>query len=101
MGIFGLVVFAAIIVLFAQRNFEFYKRVSNSQQKAVASSAFASVVGILIIGLFDYPWYNYRVFFAFWIALALATAALRVGVREAKRESMANISSADNASIDI
>jgi hypothetical protein len=32
----------------------------------------------MIIGIFDYTWYNFRVFFIFWALLAFASAAVKV-----------------------
>ena len=101
MGIFGLLIFAAVVFFFAQKNFEFYKHTKKSDLRVTASAAFVSVVGALVIGLFDYPWYNYRVFFLFWIAMAISCACIRCGDREARKEKMVNTSSSDKASIDI
>ncbi len=101
MGMIGLVVFAVIVFLFAQKNFELYRDSSVRSYSRVASAAFVSVLGALIVGLFDLPWYNYRVFFMFWIALAVSLACIRVGIRESKRQRMVNASSSDRASIDI
>lgn len=62
--------------------------------KAALSGAFA----LLIAGIFDYTWYNYRVFFMFWalIAFACATANLNDRSRSeiylgAEEETLASI----------
>lgn len=101
MGIVGLVVFSVIIFLFAQRNFELCRNSSVRSYSRVASAAFVSVIGALIVGVFDLPWYNYRVFFLFWIAFAVSSACVRAGGREDRRQRMVNTASSEKASIDI
>ncbi len=101
MGVFGLLVFATVIFLFAQKNLEFFKNNRDSSLFAYASSAFLAVVGVLIVGLFDYPWYNYRIFYLFWVVFAIACACVRTGDRESQKRKMVNAMGADSASIDI
>ena len=36
----------------------------------------------MIAGIFDYTWYNFRVFFVFWALLAFASAAVNVSSYE-------------------
>ena len=43
----------------------------SSSTKAAMAGAFA----LLVSGIFDYTWYNYRVFFMFWALLGFACAA--------------------------
>lgn len=101
MGIFGFLIFAVLLYTFAAKNFEFYKNTFHDSVSRCASSAFCAVVGMLVIGLFDYPWYNYRVFFLFWVAMAISCASVRIGDREMQRQMMVDRYDGDFASIDI
>ena len=101
MGVFGLLVFAIVMLFFAQKNFEFFKCNRDSKLFGPASSAFIAIVGALIVGLFDYPWYNYRMFYLFWVILAISCASIRIGDRDAQKISMVNTMDSDSASIDI
>lgn len=101
MGIFGLIIFFAVIVLVAQKNFDFLKRSDNKKVITMVSAAFASFAAALIIGVFDYVWYNYRVFYMFWIVIALGCAYIRFGDSESRRSRVIEYSSAETASIEI
>ena len=43
------------------------------------------VGALLIMGLFDDVFYNYRIFFLFWAVMGLVMAQLRVGERQTER----------------
>jgi hypothetical protein len=45
----------------------------------------AGVAALLIMGLFDDIFYNYRIFFMFWAVMGLVMAQLRVGERRTER----------------
>ena len=44
--------------------------------------AFSAICGFLFMGLFDYVFYNNRIFLLFWLILGLSSAAIRAAVRE-------------------
>lgn len=100
-GIFGFLIFAAMLFLFSQKNFEFFKQPENKGIKLMASAAFCAVLAALVIGVFDYVFYNLRIFFIFWIAMALSCAYIRFGDRERERSSDGRASSPDRAFVDI
>ena len=85
MGIGGLICFAIIMFLFAQKSFEYIKQPYNDNTRTVTAAALMSIFAMLIMGLFDYVWYNYTVFFAFWLVMAISVTAVSVGNREAER----------------
>ncbi len=82
LGIAGLLCFILAMVLYIQKSFEYIKKPFNTQTKLIVGAALSSIFSILIMGMFDYVWYNYRVFFLFWAALALGVACIRVGKKE-------------------
>ncbi|MBO5415394.1 MAG: O-antigen ligase family protein [Clostridia bacterium] len=101
LGIFGLLIFFAVIFLFAQKNFEHFKNSQDKGLKLMASAAFCAVVGALIVGMFDYIWYNFRIFFMFWIVMALGCAYIRFATNETERKSINSDYGPESASIDL
>ena len=74
-GISGLVILTITMLLFMQNCFEFISRsASPGEDKLVAAAGLSGVISILVMGLFDYVWYNYRVFFLFWVVMALTVS---------------------------
>ena len=98
-GIFGLIIFLAVIFLFSQKSFESIK--NDEKVKLPVSAIFSAVLGALVMGLFDYVWYNYRIFFMFWVMIGLCCAYVRFGDREMQRILGAEKHSAESASIDL
>jgi O-antigen ligase len=71
-GISGLVILAIIILLFVQNCFEFILRsASPGEDKMIVAAGLCGIISILVMGLFDHIWYNFRVFFLFWVVMAL------------------------------
>lgn len=101
LGVFGLLIFLTVIFLFAQKNLEFFNKTPSNKIKLMALSAFSAVCGALVMGMFDYIWYNYRIFFTFWIVMGISCAYIRVGNREEERKRFIVEQREDNASIDI
>ena len=74
MGVFALIVFLTFIFLFAQFSLSFYKSAMSRSNKLICLGIFCGVLAILIQGLTDYVWYNYRVFLLFWMIVGLGVA---------------------------
>ena len=87
LGIGGLLTFAVLIFLYLQKTLEYVKKPENNTSKFYVAAAVASVIGALVMGMFDYIWYNYRVFYVFWIVIAIGCAFVRAGNYEAERKS--------------
>ena len=100
-GIGGLLIFLAVLLLAAQMNFEYLKNSTDKNSKMIITATVCSITAALIMGLFDYIWYNYRIFFLFWAVLALGCACVRVGNNESRRHQFNTISGQDIASTDI
>ena len=82
-------------------NLEHMKRSKDVQTKAIVLAALCSFTAILIMGIFDFVWYNYRVFFLFWMVLAVACAGTRVGNAEEQRRRFVTNTSEYQATMDI
>ena len=79
LGVVGVLVFVIAIFMISQRGFGCMKYNSNNRSvSAAASAAMAGLTAALVHGLFDYVWYNYRVFFMFWVVAAMICAIANV-----------------------
>ncbi len=73
LGIVGLVVFAVMLFVWAQSSLTLHKNESRPE-KLLSAAVFCGMLAVLAQGLTDYIWYNYRVFFMFWLVLGLGSA---------------------------
>ena len=100
MGIGGLVCFAVIILFYIQNSLEYIKSPSCRQSSLLVASCLCGIIAMLIMGLFDYVWYNYRIFFMFWAVMALGVACIRVGNKEISRNSIKDEADSYSATLD-
>ena len=98
MGIGGLLAFIAVIFLTFQQNLEFIRDSKDREGKLFTTALFASLISALIMGMFDYLWFNYRIFFMFWCVIAMSSAYFRTARNEKKRKE--TLSRANARSID-
>ena len=87
LGIVGIVVFAVILFFCFQKFFEYIKTPENRESKIYVMAIVASLVASIVMGIFDYIWYNYRVLYVFWMIIAIGCAIVRVGNYERTRKS--------------
>ena len=79
LGIMGIVLFAIIIFMIFQRGFGCIKYNTNDKLTIISvSAALSGLIAALVHGMFDYIWYNYRVFFMFWVVAAILCAYANV-----------------------
>ena len=112
-GIFGLIVFFTVLFLLLRISFKLFMRLSTSgdtvsikDSKAMRLTVAAPICGlaaVLLQGLTDYSWYNYRVYFIFWLVLALIPAYVKHFNRELDSYSVPieREDCSDEASVDI
>ena len=74
MGIFALLIFLAFVFLYAQFSFSFCKSAMSRANKILCLGIFCGTLAILVQGLTDYVWYNYRIFLLFWMVAGLGVA---------------------------
>ena len=77
-GIVGLGVFFALLITFCKLLYPFYKQADSLRLKAAAAMMMAMMVGFLTMGMFDFNFYNYKVYLAFFAALAFTSIFVRV-----------------------
>ena len=85
LGVVALLIFVFAMFLTVQKGFWTLKSASEKSIKLFASAALSGLVAALVHGMVDYIWYNYRVFFAFWVVVALVCACANVCKNEKMR----------------
>lgn len=85
LGIVGLIVFLTMLLLWLRRALEYYRFGEWRNARLTVIGGVAGVAALLIMGLFDDIFYNYRIFFMFWAVMGLVMAQLRVGERRTER----------------
>lgn len=86
MGIIGVIVFCIAIFLNFQKCLEYIKNNKEDSSKIYVIAAVSSGVAALTMGIFDYVWYNQRIFYLFWIVLAIGCAYVRIGNYKHERQ---------------
>jgi O-antigen ligase len=103
LGVAGLVLLLIAAFMIAQRGFGCIKL--NSENKGVVcavSAAIAGITGALVHGVVDHIWYNYRVFFMFWVVAAVICAYANVYPKKMRVEALNQKESDQNkASLDV
>lgn len=102
LGVVGLVLFLLVAFMSAQRGFGCIKQNSKCRTRVcTVSVGIAGIFGALVHGMVDYVWYNYRVFFMFWIALAFICACANVYSKRDKDVKVYDDQDTGKASLDI
>lgn len=84
-GVVGLFLLVLVIVFFVQNCFEYIYLTRNEGETVIAVAGLTAIAAVLIMGLTDHIWYNYRVFAMFWAVIGLVCAYIRIGLSEFKR----------------
>ncbi|MCL1999776.1 MAG: O-antigen ligase family protein [Turicibacter sp.] len=91
-GLVGLLVFVAILACFFRTQFSFIRRAADVRLKLLSQAMVSAVVGFLALGMFDYPFHNYRVMLTFYLFLGIASCVVNIGSAEYEK----NKGDADN-----
>lgn len=78
LGIFGFILFVALLICFLQSGFTLAKKGEDKTVRLIGCGALCGVLAALLQGMTDYVWYNYRVFFIFWLVFGICSAARRI-----------------------
>ena len=83
-GIVGLIVFIGVIFLFLRSNLTFFRDESAAMRpsRLLTAAGFCGIAAVLVQGMTDYIWYNYRIFCMFWLVLGITTALRRCAAAE-------------------
>lgn len=77
-GIFGFIAFLALLICILQNGFSLAKSGEDKEVRLIGCGALCGILAALLQGMTDYVWYNYRVFFIFWLVIGIVSAARRV-----------------------
>ena len=82
-GIAGFAYFLIMMFLYHRNIISLMHMTSSDCKSKVLLITFGSIMfGFLVQSIFDYTWYNYRVYMLFWIVFALGLATYRILKRE-------------------
>lgn len=85
LGVVGLIVFGAAMLLWLRQALHYYRYGRLRAPRWIVLAGIAGVAALLMMGLFDDVWYNYRIYMLFWTVMGLVTAQLRVGENDEER----------------
>lgn len=101
LGIGGLLLLGISMLLFFQMNLEHLKQSENKNDRSMIIASVAAIAAILVMGCFDFVWYNHRVFFMFWFVVGLSGAYIRLGKDEIRRQKYTGNIDANTATVDL
>ena len=84
-GIVGLIVFIAALLLCVKSGLELIRRstADTAAEKAMCVAGIGGLLAALLQGMTDFIWFNYRIFFFFWVVCAIVSASARIGRKKA------------------
>lgn len=86
LGIIGLIALAVLMMLFARNTFSFFVRKDNlflyspddgKRFGFLSAAGMCGIFGVLLQGITDYVWYDYRVFLMFWLMIGITVTVGR------------------------
>lgn len=85
-GIAGLLYFLTLMFVYHRNIISLTKRYGQKTGTRILLIVFGSILsGFLVQSIFDYTWYNYRVYFLFWIVVGLGFATYKIFRKEGKK----------------
>jgi putative inorganic carbon (HCO3(-)) transporter len=78
-GVFGTLIFLWFLLSYFVRGLRSLGQMPWGINKTIALASISAMVGYLVQGLTDTPWYNFRMVFLFWFLMAITMAATRLG----------------------
>ena len=79
LGVAGLAVFVLCMLLLICRVLAYLRGRADRPSKIMSAAGLCGVLAFLLMGMTDHVWYNYRMFFLFWIVVGLTSAQMRIG----------------------
>ena len=91
-GLFGVLVFAASLVIFAQHSLEYIRNASGNYSRSFVAAGLASLIGALVTGIGSDIWHHETVFLSSVIVWAITCAYIRVGsLIRARNQDVSNV----------
>jgi len=85
LGVFGILALLVLVLFVAIKCCTYLAKGTQKDIKLISTGALLGLFAILVQGLTDYVWYNYRIFLLFWMVLAISCVAVNVASREEGR----------------
>lgn len=82
MGIAGFLLLCAFCIASLCTAYQAYQRSKGTKTMWFVLAMMAAIIGFLFEGIFEYVWYNYRVFLLFFITLGIVSALCRQILKE-------------------
>ncbi len=74
LGVCGMALFVVMMFFFYRRSFSVCSDTGDKDIRRIVAASASGVSGLLVAGLFDYTWYNYRVLFAYFVVMGFVCA---------------------------
>ncbi len=100
-GFSGVILLIFAMFLFFQMNLEHAKNSMNQTNRSMIVASICAIAAALVMGCFDFIWFNYRIFFAFWFIVGLSCAHTRLGQDELRRVEYMGNTEKNTATLDI
>ncbi len=81
LGVVGFAVMLTALVLVIKSGLELIKNTSATKppERTVAVASIAALIAAAFQGITDNIWYNYRIFFVFWLVVSFVSASAKIG----------------------
>ncbi len=76
-GALGIILFAALLLMFFKTIFSCFYHVTEKETSTLILAVGMGIMAILIQGLTDYVWFNYRIVLSFWLFMGIAVGMSR------------------------
>lgn len=86
LGVFGFLAFAVMIIILMQKVFTYIAKGKNRTMMLIAAAGMCAVIAMLVQGITDYVWYNYRVYGLFFIVIGICSASINSAKSEEQTE---------------
>ncbi len=88
LGVVGLLLFLSVVLLFFCYALSYITGQGERHGRIVVLGCLCGISALLLMGLTDHVFYNYRVFLLFWLLIGLCVAQIRVGRDQLLRDEM-------------
>ena len=86
LGVFGLLAFLTVVFLMIRKTMAYVRTVpdgsAHRETALLAAAGLSGVAAVMLQGMTDYVWYNYRIFLMMWLLIGLTVAISRCGREE-------------------
>ncbi len=101
LGAFALILFLLVLVYTYRSCYSIEFAANQSRMRGVCLASFCSMTALLVNGMTDYVWYNYRICFLFWLVLGICNATYRIATEEQRYTDFVAARVSTFASVDV